>query len=170
MIREPNRLEGPPPKDFLRKVFQRVSVDEKTGCLTATSGVRHTGYARIAIRKKSYSLHRVIWEALFGPIPPQMNLDHLCRNRACINPEHLEVVTPKENWIRGEAVTAKNARMTACSKGHPLPKTKLRRRCMICAREYKYEWIAKNFEKNKAQEKARYERKKLRAKPKEKSL
>jgi hypothetical protein len=76
---------------------------------------------------------------LVGPIPEGKQLDHLCRNRACINPEHLEPVTAKENILRGESFSAKNARKTHCIHGHELSGDNLRilkhgRVCLECRR------------------------------------
>lgn len=76
----------------------------------------HNGYGRISICKTSYRVHRYAYTALVGPIPEGLVLDHLCRNKACCNPEHLEPVTCVENVIRGENA---NARKTHCPQGHP---------------------------------------------------
>jgi hypothetical protein len=74
----------------------------------------------------------------FGARPEDMELDHLCRNPSCVNPSHLEFVTPRENMIRGYSIAAMNLRKTHCKRGHPLngrnlyiPK-KGHRRCRIC--------------------------------------
>lgn len=64
--------------------------------------------------------HRLSYEFLVGPIPKGMQLDHLCRNRGCVNPEHLEIVDNKTNSLRGISEPAKNARKTHCIAGHPL--------------------------------------------------
>lgn len=63
--------------------------------------------------------HRASYELYRGPIPAGMTIDHLCRNRGCVNPDHLEVVTQKENCLRGNGFYAKNARQTHCPQGHP---------------------------------------------------
>jgi len=63
--------------------------------------------------------HRYAYETMVGAIPEGKELDHLCRVRNCVNPAHLEPVTNKENVLRGEGVTAQNARKTHCPHGHP---------------------------------------------------
>jgi hypothetical protein len=62
--------------------------------------------------------HRFSYELFVGDIPEDMQIDHLCRNRKCINPTHLEVVTLKENVLRGHGITATNLRKTRCVNGH----------------------------------------------------
>lgn len=87
------------------------------------------------------SAHRVVYERLVGPIPPDMQLDHLCRNRRCVNPHHLEVVTPRVNTLRGVGISAQNAVATHCKRGHPFdPANTLidirgSRVCRACRRE-----------------------------------
>ncbi len=85
--------------------------------------------------------HLYLWSELVGPVPDGLELDHLCRNRICVNPDHLEPVTRQENLLRSPLTrTSINAAKTLCPKGHEY--TKLRsgprigqRYCRICRRE-----------------------------------
>lgn len=85
--------------------------------------------------------HRIVYEALIGQIPSGMVLDHLCRVRNCVNPQHLEPVTNRANILRGNTPSAENARKTHCQNGHLLAGDNLgfnksRRLCRTCNREY----------------------------------
>ena len=81
--------------------------------------------------------HRWAYEYLVGPIPDGMELDHLCRNPLCVNPDHLETVTHAENTRRSRNPAGLNARKTVCPRGHPLvphPRRK-ERYCPVCLRK-----------------------------------
>jgi len=104
------------------------------------------GYGQITLRGKWASAHRLAWTILRGPIPDGLTLDHLCRNRACVNPSHLEPVTMKVNLLRGNGACARHARKTHCNRGHPLVPGNLRhsqandRRCLECHRQWNREY------------------------------
>ena len=90
-------------------------------------------------RKKA---HVAAWEQINGPVPEGRVLDHVCRKRSCVNPLHLDLVTPTVNTLRGNGPTAQNARKTHCNKGHPLEGENLmvdyrgRRKCKRCQRDH----------------------------------
>jgi hypothetical protein len=122
-------------------------VEKTPGCWLWRGYVKSgDGYGRFTVDKTKRDLaHRVAYELSTGKTigPRPMTIDHLCRNQICVNPKHLEVVTNKENILRGFAPSAMNARKTHCIRGHRLdgenliiyivPKTgKRHRRCRIC--------------------------------------
>jgi len=96
---------------------------EKTDSCWIWTGAKKTGhstgpYGHFEINGKSVLAHRYAYEALVGPIPSGLTIDHLCRNPLCVNPSHLEPVTRKENILRGVGATAMHARKTHCKNGH----------------------------------------------------
>lgn len=95
------------------RFWLHVSMPEGDGCWEWTSSKHAGGYGHHYIGRGQVKAHRYAYELLIGPIPEGLHLDHLCRNRACVNPAHLEPVTNAENSRRGAL------ERVACPKGHP---------------------------------------------------
>jgi len=104
------------------------------------------GYGRMAIgprvNSKQVQAHVLSYETNVGPVPDGMVLDHLCRNKACVNPSHLEAVTIRVNTLRGIGPSALNAKKTSCPVGHEYSGDNLRvfngrRICRTCGILYK---------------------------------
>lgn len=90
----------------------------KTNCWEWQRTKKAAGYGHMGLKGKYMNAHRYFYQRLVGPIKPGLQIDHLCRNRGCVNPEHMETVTPKVNVLRSNSLFAINARKTECPKGH----------------------------------------------------
>jgi hypothetical protein len=108
-------LNDTPEERIARKV---IKGEDEDGCWRwdgrATNG---RGYVLMSYAGQQWLAHRFVYTVLVGD--PGPTLDHLCRNRACVNPAHLEPVTNKVNILRGNGSPAHNARKTHCPRGHP---------------------------------------------------
>lgn len=89
-----------------------------TECWRWTNRLNGHGYGVLTYKGKTQLAHRAVWEAIKGPVPSGLECDHLCRNRWCVNPEHIELISHRENVLRGNSVVAANAKKTQCKNGH----------------------------------------------------
>ena len=130
-----------PIEDKFWSWVERVGATDEDCWLWAGGVDYHPGgsYGRFQRRRA----HKVAYELLVGPIDLGKVLDHLCRNRLCVNPAHLESTTNRENILRGHGTAAVNARKTHCYRGHPLVGSNLYinpssgdRRCETCRRKH----------------------------------
>lgn len=125
-----------------------TKINKTDTCWLWTAGLTKGGYGQFGIGKKKFSAHRFAYELWVGPIPHGMVIDHLCRVKACVRPEHLEAVSQKVNLNRGEHG---NTKKTHCIHGHEFTpeNTYVRktggRKCKTCTLEA----AARSYEKQR---------------------
>lgn len=115
----------------LEQILASVQLIDESNCWTF-GGYRARGYGRASFRGKDVSAHRLVYELLRAVVPAGLQLDHLCHtrdeqcpggyscpHRACVNPDHLEIVTCQENVLRSRGLAAQFAKKTHCPLGHP---------------------------------------------------
>lgn len=124
--------------------------DGESGCWVWSGMVNQDGYGLVKIRGKRVMVHRAYLQETGVSIPEGLTVDHLCRNRACANPDHLELVTNLENVMRGFSPPAVNARKTECKRGHPFDAVNTyvapngNRACKECRRMHLRKWRSKS--------------------------
>ena len=126
------------PSDAVVRFWSHVSRGQPVDCWPWTGYVCAGGYGRFAARCRPTVLvqaHRFAYETEIGPIPVGLDLDHLCRNRRCVNPTHLEPVTRRTNVMRGMAPHARAARAGICKRGHALDGARIATR--VDGRQYR---------------------------------
>lgn len=141
----------------LARFFDKVEITET--CWLWRGSIDRKGYGSFGgdslyalYGKRSWKAHRLSYVWFVGPIPEGLQTDHLCRVRHCVNPDHLEAVTPRENSLRGATIAAWNAAKTHCVQGHLLAGENLilpkrgGRDCRACARERNRRYLQRQRE------------------------
>lgn len=124
------------PKNTLERIGRYIQKTDS--CWNWTGQILPGGYGKTTVNYKTVLAHRFVYESSKGKIPDGLCLDHLCRNRSCVNPDHLEPVSHKENTARGAGPASENAKKTSCKRGHALSGDNLyitpdnRRQCKAC--------------------------------------
>ena len=113
MSKKDERLVNLDAAHFLGKVRPELG-----GCWEIKATSHRSGYRIYYHKQVKYYAHRVMYFLAFGPIPEGLEIDHLCSNRGCVNPSHLEAVTHRVNTLRGSSMVAINRAKTHCIRGH----------------------------------------------------
>lgn len=132
------------------RFWAKVDKASPGGCWEWTAALSDTGYGSFGVGPgHKANAHRYSYELVNGPVPKGLHLDHLCRVRRCVNPEHLEVVTPQVNNLRGVGPAAANASKAACPacgseyRRVVSPSKTPRRECVPCRRTRHNAYISK---------------------------
>lgn len=141
----------------LEILLSRYTPVPESGCWIWDGPVEAAkGYGQVWFKGKTLKAHRFFYEQLRGVIPNNLTLDHLCRVRCCVNPDHLEAVSSRTNVLRGTGLSANFAKQTACKNGHEFTeantyfsKRNNSRTCRTCMRAYQKIWNRNKRLKNR---------------------
>lgn len=166
----------------ITRIFSKIQISAtsfyaNTPCWEWIAGRNSCGYGSIRLRGPCRQVHRVMYAWLVSPLPngiskTTVQIDHLCNNRRCINPVHLQAVLPKINSARGTSPIATNGAKTHCKRGHPFTPDNTylysgkHRQCKTCVRARQTarlnilrrdpEWLAQRREYDRDYKAAQY--------------
>lgn len=133
---------GSPTRPTPRERFES-KIHKTADCWEWGGTILNNGYGRFMVKKKTVLVHRYSYELYVGEVPEGLVIDHLCRNRRCVNPDHLEPVTNEENLFRGLGYRIMNGMDDSCIRGHKYteentywPPNGGAMRCRMCARQH----------------------------------
>lgn len=150
-----------PPLPIIVRLLHRIQIDQATGCWNWMGGNNGRGYGVIGLNHRSWYVHRISHLLFIGPIPDGFEVDHLCKNRGCCNPFHLEAVPQSVNNARSASCCALNALKTHCKRGHLLDgenlyRTAAGRSCKRCHKIKTKEWKKNNRDRWNAYQRRLY--------------
>ncbi len=134
--------------DPLLRFASKVEFFTDTGCWQWLGGTKNT-YGRFRMPDSDRLAHRFVYEQVVGPIPAGLTIHHHCENRLCVNPDHLESMSLRDNLFESDTPARRNALKTHCPRGHPYSDTNTRitrtgtRQCRICGRAAHREYMRK---------------------------
>lgn len=127
-------------KDWGDRFWAKVTFSESSDCWVWTASKNPAGYPLFYVKGERLMVaHRFLYTQLIEIVPTEIDLDHLCLNKSCVNPQHLEPVTHQENSLRGNGVGV-------CKRGHSMVGSNIhyrpsgRRRCLACTKAYQKEY------------------------------
>lgn len=151
----PNSVDRPIPDRVARRAFDGWQLSP-SGCYISTYSVASHGYAQIGWKSdKSMTgttAHRAAWVHAHGQIPEGMTVDHVCKNRTCVNVEHLRLLSNFENARR---TSGRDWPEGQCAQGHPNSELRVlsgRTRCRLCANAANQSWRERNRDRFNAQQ------------------
>ncbi len=148
--------------DLPQQLLDKVDVNPASGCWEWNSYRLKTGYGRVTFKGVSQIAHRLIYKLIVGPIPPGLDLHHVCRNKGCVNPRHVMPLIRKAHLAEEDHSTKgiREREKTHCPKGHEYAGDNLyvhngKRGCKACrsARQKspeRKEWVRQYYLKKKA--------------------